>query len=156
MQLRRVGCRSKVLVETASQLSYISFFIFSSSSANSALLSLMELTAARHDCLSLYSSMSRGFSWCHRALNLSSSCWKACTLDSTLLFITSTCQTHWRTFISNNIEWPLKILLQIYTINPVNKTVMTFFAVKHYFLDLQLTDRQPLSWNRPTTILLAS
>ena len=71
---------------------YMSFFIVSSSSLNSVFLSLIELTAARHDCLSLYSSMSRGFSWCQRALNLSSSCWKACTLDSTLLFITSTCQ----------------------------------------------------------------
>ena len=69
---------------------YMSFFIVSSSSPNSALLSLIELTAVRQDCLSLYSSMSRGFNWCHRALNLSSSCWKACTLDSTLLFITST------------------------------------------------------------------
>ena len=68
----------------------MSFFIVSSSSPNSALLSLIELTAVRQDCLSLYSSMSRGFNWCHRALNLSSSCWKACTLDSTLLFITST------------------------------------------------------------------
>ena len=68
----------------------MSFFIVSSSSPYSALLSLIELTAVRQDCLSLYSSMSRGFNWCHRALNLSSSCWKACTLDSTLLFITST------------------------------------------------------------------
>ena len=72
----------------------MSFFIVSSSSPNSALLSLIELTAVRQDCLSLYSSMSRGFNWCHRALNLSSSCWKACTLDSTLLFITSTFKDH--------------------------------------------------------------
>ena len=82
---------------------YMSFFIVSSSSPNSALLSLIELTAVRQDCRSLYSSMSRGFNWCHRALNLSSSCWKACTLDSTLLFITSTFKDY-----SNNYYIVLK------------------------------------------------